>query len=331
MALTFTPGQFAERSEFYRQLAQLTSAGLGLIAGLQQLQQHPPARSYRDPIRRLLADLHSGCTFSDALQRLGNWLPEFDLALIRAGEHSGRLDAAFRLLADYYGERLRMSRQMLTDLLYPLALFHFAVFIFPFPALFLTGNWIGYLEKTLGILLPIYLVVFAIIYAGQGQHGERWRSILEHMIRPVPVLGTARFYLALGRLASSLEALLSAGVNIVDAWELASAASGSPGLRRTVFGWRRLLDAGQTPAEAVLASGRFPPLFSGQYATGELSGTLDETLSRLHRYYLDEGTRKLRAFVMWLPRAVYLGIVLMIAYKVVTFWTGYFKQLQSVF
>src|SRR5215471_10794157 len=145
MPLIITPGQFAKRAEFYNQLGQLTGAGLGLIRALEQLKSHPPARSYQAPLRRLLEELNHGFTLTEALRRLGQWVPEFDLALLHAGETSGRLEACFRLLADYYRDRARLARQVLTDLAYPLFLFHFAIFIFPFPRLFISGDLVAYL------------------------------------------------------------------------------------------------------------------------------------------------------------------------------------------
>jgi len=135
--------------------------------------------------------------------------------------------------------------------------------------------------------------------------------------------------LALSRLAAALEALISAGVTILEAWELAGTACGSPALRRTVLAWRPLVNGGHTPAEVVGASGKFPELFVSQYATGEVSGKLDDTLRRLHQYYQDEGSRKLHAFARWTPRGVYLLIVFMIAYRVVAFYMNYFKQIGN--
>jgi type IV pilus assembly protein PilC len=330
MALIFSPGQFARRAEFYHQLGQLTAAGLGVVNALEQLERHPPDHSYRMPIHRLRGELSDGLTLSESLQRTGSWLPALDMALIHAGEQSGRLDACFRLLADYYTDHARVSRQVLVDLAYPAFLFHFAVFILLFLQFFASGDWMLYLMKTVGVLVPIYAVIALGIYAGQSRHSEPWRAALEVILHPVPVLGAARRSLALARLAASLEALLSAGVTVIEAWEMAATASGSPVLRQTVLGWRPLVQGGETPAEVVRASGRFPALFVNQYASGEISGKLDETLRRLRDYYQDEGTRKLHIFAQWTPRAVYLLIVLAIAYKVVSFYADYFKLISNV-
>ena len=327
--MIITPGQLSRRADFYHQLGQLTGAGLGLVQALGQLKNHPPDRSYREPIGRLLEQIAGGCTLTDSLRRAGHWLPAFDIALLQAGEHSGRLDACFRLLADYYTDRARLARQIIGDLAYPVFLLHFAIFIFPFAQLFTSGNWAVYLSQTVGVLLPLYALVALMILAAQSRHGETWRAWVESLLHRVPVLGVARRCLALARLATALEALLSAGVTIIEAWELAATASGSPALRRTVLAWRPLVDGGQTPAEVVSASGSFPELFASQYATGEISGQLDDTLRRLHAYYQEEGSRKLHAFSRWTPYAIYLLVMLMIAYRIIRFWVAYFNQVRD--
>jgi general secretion pathway protein F/type IV pilus assembly protein PilC len=68
-------------------------------------------------------------------------------------------------------------------------------------------------------------------------------------------------------------------------------------------------------------------MFANQYNTGEVSGTLDDTLRRLRIYYHEEGSRKLHAVAQWTPRIVYLLIMLMIAWHIIKFWTNYFNQI----
>jgi type II secretory pathway component PulF len=329
MPLIVTPGQFSQRAELYHQLGQLTAAGLGLIPALEHLQQHPPSRAFRAPLGLIIGELSKGSTFAESLQHAGRWATAFDVALLDAGERSGRLDAGFRLLADYYADRARIVRQVIVDIAYPAFILHFAVVLFPFPEFFRTGNAILYLAKVLGVLLPIYVGTFLLIFAAQGRHGETWRALMERLLHPVPILGTARRYLALSRLSASLEALLSAGVTIIEAWELAAVASGSPALRRAVFAWKPQLLAGKTPAELATVTREFPEMFSNQYASAEISGKLDETLRRLHKYFQEEGTRKIHAVAQWTPRLIYLIIMLVIAYKIVHFWMGYFQQVRD--
>jgi type II secretory pathway component PulF len=334
MSFIVTPSQFNRRAELYHQLAQLTSAGIGILSALEQIKRNPPTRSFREPLQCLLDELAKGHTFAESLRRLGAWLPEFDIALIDAGERSGRLDICFRLLADYYDDRARIAKQVISQLIYPVGLIHFAAFIFmivlPYAHSQFNDSLLWLFVKAVLVLSPLYFVTIFLIYATQSRHGEKWRARIESCIRPIPILGTARRFLALARLAAALEALISAGVNIVQAWDLAATASGSPALRRTVENWKPQIEAGRTPAEIIRDDRIFPEMFANLYASGEVSGKLDETLRRLYAHYQEEGTRKLYAFAQWVPRLIYLLVAGIIAYKVVSFYLGYFQQINDM-
>jgi type II secretory pathway component PulF len=330
MPLIITPRQLERRAELYHQLAILISAGLTIRQGLEQLERNPPDRALRQKISDWLHNLDQGLTVAQSVQRLGQWMPSFDLALIEAGEQSGRLDACFKLLAVHYQDRARMVKQVISDLMYPLFILHMAVVIFPFIQFFQTGNLTIFFLKVFGVLIPLYAGAYFLIFACQGRHGENWRALLERLFNPIPVLGTARRELALGRLAAALEALLNAGVPIIGAWELAATASGSPALRRSVVSWKPQLDEGSTPSELVSSSGLFPSVFANLYHTGEISGQLDQTLMRLHLLYEEEGLRRMRIVAQWTPRLIYFGIMIFCAIKVISFYLGYFSQLQNV-
>lgn len=325
MPLIVTPRQLDQRAELFHQLAQLTSAGIPIISALEQIKRSPPNRSYREPLQRLLDKLAQGATMTESLHALG-WVSEFDLALIGAGEKSGRLDACFRMLFNYYNDRARLIQQVISQLIYPAVLVHFAAFIFlivlPFAHSQFNASLPLLFARAILILSPLYGASALLIYATQSKHGENWRARIESFLRAVPILGTARRYLALSRLAAALEALISAGVNIFEAWDLAAAASGSPALRRAVADWRPKVTAGQMPSEAVRACRLFPETFANLYASGEISGKLDESLRNLHRLYGDDGTRKLHGFAQLTTRSIYLLVVLIIAYQIIQFYMG---------
>jgi type IV pilus assembly protein PilC len=330
MPLIITPHQLKQRAELYHQLAIMITAGLSVHKALEQLKISPPSRALRKPITEWLEHLEQGHTVSQSIEMMGKWIPSFDIALIDAGERSGRLDVCFRLLANYYEERGQMLRQMISDLMYPAFVFNFSIVLFPLVSLITTGNATKFFLTVAGILAPLYGALFLIVLACQGRHGEKWRSVIETILRPVPILGTARRCLALSRLSAALEGLLNAGVSIVSAWDLAANASGSPSLARAVRSWKPHLQEGSTPSELVSDSSQFPQLFANLYHTGEVSGQLDETLGRLHRLYQDEGSRKLRALAQWTPKAVYMIVAFLVAWKVISFYAGYAHQLNDV-
>ncbi len=76
------------------------------------------------------------------------------------------------------------------------------------------------------------------------------RSV-ERVCAWVPLLGKAQRKLAIARLSIALEALLNAGVTVIESWEIAAAASGSPAIRRVVAKSKTDLLNGRTPGEMV--------------------------------------------------------------------------------
>jgi type II secretory pathway component PulF len=335
MPFVTTPGQLSRRAEMYQQLGQLTAAGLGVVQALESIRRSPPAPSYREPLQRVLDAIARGRTFTQAAADTDGWLPEFDLALLQAGETSGRLDACFRALAGHYADRARIAKQLISQLLYPVLLVHLAALVFlvilPFAreGLNFDAKFAWICIRAVLILLPCYLGAGLLVYALQGQRGERWRATIEALLHPIPMIGTARLFLALARLASALEALISAGVNVIEAWELAASASGSPALKHAVQAWKPQLAAGRTPAELVADTARFPGAFASLYQTGEVSGRLDESLRKLRDYYQEEGARKLETLANLAPKAVFLLIAVAVAYFVISFWADYFKQIDD--
>ena len=101
-------------------------------------------------------------------------------------------------------------------------------------------------------------------------------------------------------------------------------------MSRTVTAWRPLLKAGRTPSEPVRSSSDFPELFINQYATGEISGTLDETLRRMHAYYQEEGGSA--NCIPW-PNGrralIYIGVLFFGGYIVVRFWVKQFQDIRN--
>lgn len=331
MNLVVTPRQLLVRSEYYHQLGAMLAAGMPVRQSLETLRKSPPSTSLRPGIQNTLLHLEQGFTFTESVMRGDASIPSFDVALIAAGEKSGRLDQCLRLLAEYYRSRAEIIRQAASQCAYPVLILHVAIGLAPIQRLVLQGDVAGYLGVVAAGLLPVYGTVLLLIYLCQGAKGETWRAILEGIWDKVPLLGAARRNLALARLSMSLEALLSAGVPILQSWPLAALASGSTRLRKSTASWMPMAeDQGHPPGEIIAGLGDYPEMFANLYATGEKTGTLDDTLKRLHRHYQEEGMRGMRQVGTWFPRFVYFGILGWVAFSVVRFYVGYFKQLSDV-
>lgn len=324
MPLIVTPSELRRRADFYHQLQQLTAAGLGIVRGLDQLKRNAPSRYYRAKTAELLMHIERGQPFGESIRMIPDWLPDFDVTLLEAGEKSGRLDRCFRMLADYYVDRAKTARRVIGALAYPAFLLHLLAAVM---ALVLFFWYPKFCVVPIGCLGLVYVLVFIVVYATQNKHSEAWRAKVEFALNQIPVVGKARRHLALARLSAALEALISAGVSIIEAWELAARASGSIALQRLVLSWNPMLRAGKTPSEMLQSSRKFPDLFTSQYSAGEISGRLDETLERLRDYYQEDGSQKVQTLAQWVPLGIYLLVLIGGGAFVVWFWVTYYGKL----
>ena len=297
-------------------------------------------RVSRKVILELVEHLKNGLTFSDSMLKTHGWLPDFDISMLSAGEHSGRLDYSFKQLGAYYATRAVIIRETISGVIRTAITFHIFLFLFPLGMFF--NLVLGIVNRNYALCIPfiiwrtvafglLYGILFFFIFASQGNRKEGWRALVEHITQAIPMLRTAQKYLVISRLSAALESLVSSGVSIVKGWPLAAAASGSPHLRKAVDEWKPHLEGGSTPAELVRETPYFPEMFVNLYQTGEISGKLDESLARLHTYFREEGFLKLRAFTRILNGVLYAIVAILVGYNVVQFWVHYFQSIMGSF
>jgi type II secretory pathway component PulF len=334
-----TTSQLKRRAELYHQLSSMIAAGVPLIQALEMSANNSTLRSSRKFILDIIQHLKNGLSFGDAMLQVHGWLPDFDTALLSAGEQSGKLDFSFKALGDYYAARAEIIRETISNL--TVAALNLHVFLLVFPLSLLIKLALGILNNDHSQGIPFItekIIVYGLLwgtilfflFACQGKRGERWRSVLEHLNQLVPMLRTALKYLVLYRFTTALDALVNSGISIVKGLPMAAAASGSPHLKKTIAEWPRQLEGGTTPSELIRAHSYFPEMYANLYHTGEISGHLDDTLKRLQTYYHEEGFRLLRLFARILSRIIYFMIAIMIAYNVIEFYLGYFRGIGNM-
>lgn len=333
-----TPGQLARRAQLYDQLAAIIAAGVPLMQALEMASRNRSLRGSQKTILALLGHLREGFTFADSMKKVSGWLPEFDIALLSVGEESGRLDTAFKQLGRYYATRAKIIRDTIKGLIVTVMTLNVFLLVFPIGLLISLAQGVvdGQFEKCLPFIFEklivfgvIYGTVFLAIFACQGNRGETWRGLMENIFNFIPLLRTALKYLAIARLAAALDALLSAGVSVIKAWELAAAASGSTRLKREVAAWTPQLESGVTPADMVNQIRYFPEMFTNLYSSAEISGKHDETLRRLHAYFEEEGFSTLQWFTRVMNGIIYGGIAALVAFNIIRFWVNYYGGLMQ--
>lgn len=311
--------RLTRRIAFYEQLATLINAGVPLRTGLDR-----SGKRWNDPeIVQLIASLDEGSDAATAFQRAG--FSSFEVKLVGAGERSGKLDSSLKQLATYWKTENDLVGAMWKNMAYPIILLHLTALLGPIPKIISCGL-MGYLFSALGQLVILY----AIAFAGYLIVRETWRSEGgQYFWLRAPLVG--RFWRATYayRWIIVLRMELDAGYTfsraVPDAWEATNftarevrAAEAQEGLLNgmslsaLVAGWREL-----------------PESWNDYFATAEISGKIHDTLTQVEAHALAEWRTAQERLADWLPKLLYLVLILVAAAQVLNMALGVFGKIDD--
>ncbi len=309
---------WARTALFHEQLAVTLDAGLG-IAQAVQLAGDTAGGALRTQGRQWSA----GCSAGRGLSEQFSSQPAFDVALINAGETSGRLPEMCRELAANYRQRIAMRTLVIGRLVYPVLLIHATLLAMGIILVFLRA-W------TPWIIVGLPLALWVTVGAGIALFRLLGPATRARLALQGP-LAALTLPLVAANTATVLRAALSAGLLMPDALELAAGACGNRELgRRLAEAGRDLRHHRLDSLGAALARCGLPALMVDHTTTGERSGRLDETLTQVAT--LMRESFRLRA--EWTARifcgAIYGGAMLAAVAVVFMAFTSYLGLINEV-
>lgn len=295
----------------------MLTSGIGIFRALSVSSRNMGPR-----IRGAFADVEQqagqGTSLSQAMSRHPRVFRPLDVNLVEAGELSGHLDQCFAELAQWYDLRSRMRTNVLHGLAMPLLVLHAAALIAPLPSLFLgSGGMADYALSIAGILAVFYLpaaIILAIVKL-TPETGLARRAV-DRLGLTVPVLGSALRHLAYARYFRVLGLLLRAGVPVRRAADSAHQLCPNAVIRRHLAGSVQSVRDGSTLSAGMARS--VPTEYVDAIAVAEETGTVDQAAEQLAQVAQDTAERRLVGLSVWLPRLVYVLIMLVLAWQVVT-------------
>ena len=315
------------RSQFYDTLATLLGAGLPI---LRALEQRFPGRFNR-VARQLRESLQGGARLTDAMRGM-SCFSSFECNVTTAGEHSGQLERCFRSLSDWFALRQRLRQKVISGAMYPLLMYHIAG-----PILCVvdvaTGQLCG--SQIVFRLIMWYAVPWTIFIVLRALAPGLLRSrLIGALLNAVPVLGAVQFNLENASFFRALSLCLNAGIGMVSAIKLAAASCSNEAYKLRFLRIAERIDQhGESFAVAYhqSSSGRerrssIPALLD----SGEVSGTLDASAARIATFCANDGERQLEIAALMAPKVFYGCLVLYIAYRIISFYAGYFGQINEL-
>lgn len=277
---------------FTHELATLLGAGLTVERALAILSGAAGGRS-SEPARGLLRRLQAGQSLSEAMAARSDLFGGFYVAMVRAGEAGGDLAAALSRLAAYLERARAAADNLKSALIYPAILVAFAVlsvmllmtFVVPqFEVMFReAGRELPAATRALiaasGFVRDFgWLLVIVLAAVWLAARRRRFGAVVDGYSLRLPYLGRLVARIETERFARALGALLSGGVALPPALDLAAGVLSNRAMARAAAKVAATVREGGRFGEAITDAGLFPGVAAELVKVGEETGRLADML-----------------------------------------------------
>lgn len=302
---------------FTRLLSSLLAAGVPFSRALVILHREsaePAAKAKWKEIHDLVID---GMSLSKAMERSPETFPRVYVAMVEAGETGGFLDLVLGQIADFQAREKELKSKVMTALMYPIILLILAIGVLIFLMVFFIPRFqlifAGFnaelplitqiIVKTSQVVRSYGLFLAAALLVGffslrTWLKSPKGRRAWEGLLLRITLIGPLVAQFAMARFCRMLGTLLSAGVPLISALNVARRSIGNQVLIDAVSDSIDRVKEGK-PLGKSLAQTRslFPGAIVEMISVAEESGKLDVELMRIATVTEGDLDRQLKAAV----------------------------------
>lgn len=290
-----------------RQLSALFEAQVSAMKAFTLLATNTGNSMLKFSLQSITQDIQGGISISSAMEKHPNSFSNFYVAMVRAGEESGKLVETFRYLADYLERQYELVSKTRNALIYPA----FVVFTFIAVMVLMLTMVIPKLSEILietGQQLPIYtrvviglsdfvvaywpfiLIAFlgVVAYFISLARTKTGKKKLDGWKITLPLFGDLYRKLYLSRIADNLNTMLSAGIPVLRALEITGQVVDNRVYEDIMKVAIDDVRGGQLISQSLEKHEPIPPIMVAMVKVGEETGSLGQILSTLARFYKRE-------------------------------------------
>lgn len=342
--ITFNPAQkssttFSRRKVsnldlvmFCFQLEQLTSAGVPLLEGLQDLRGSIENPYFQKIMGALVSEVESGKVLSQALAAYPDVFNEVFVNLVMAGEKTGRLSMVFDNLATTLKWQDELFTQTKRLLAYPVFVMVVVFSAVAFLMVYLVPQMVSFLHNMgqelplrtkiliaisdafvnywwLIISLPIVLVAALAAYI---KSSDSARYQFDYIKLHLPLTGEILQKIIMARFARYFGLMYQTGIPILEAIKTCEKIVANRVVADALSRVHQQINAGDSMSESFRNAGLFPPLVVRMIKVGESTGALDKALLNVSYFYDRDVNEKMQKMLKLLEPAltVVLGLIL---------------------
>jgi general secretion pathway protein F len=287
-----------------RQLATLTGSGISLVESLTAVIDQTEKPDLKRAMVDVREQVNQGTSLSDAFGRHPKYFDHLYCNMVNAGEQSGTLEQVLGRLADFIEAHNRLRAKVISAMAYPAFMALMGIVIVSVMMVVVVPRVTSIFEN-FGRELPWYtealifvsnfmrrfwwlvlgLIIGAVVAFRMWKKTDKGRVKWHRFVLWAPIFGGLALMIALSRFSKTLATLLSSGVPLLTAMDITKGVLGNSVLEQVVVEASSSIREGESIAEPLKASGRFPPIVTHMIAVGERSGQLEHMLENVASAY----------------------------------------------
>lgn len=290
-----------------RQISTLFEAQVSALKAFQLLATNTENPSLGKKLARIAEDLQAGSSISEALAKHPTVFSPFYVAMVRAGEESGKLIEVFLYLSEYLDRQYALNSKTKNALIYPA--FVIGVFVIVMVLMFVmvipklsaiieqSGQAVPFYTTVIiamsnfmvhyGIflLIGVVAVVTYLVILARRPIGKKY---IDKIKITLPVIGPLFKKMYLARIADNMDTMLASGIPIIRAIEITGNVVGNSVYEEILRTASDRVKSGSTFSVGISGSPYMPQILIQMVKVGEETGSMGQILKTLARFYKRE-------------------------------------------
>ena len=294
-------------SVFCRQFSSIIKAGVNVINALSMMSEQTENKKLKAAIKNVQSNVEKGETLSSAMRSEGDIFPSLLVSMVAAGEASGSLETAIERMAIQFEKDAKISGMVNKAMIYPIILIVVMIGVVIAMMMFVIPNFMDMFEG-LDAEMPfmtvmvinmsnfildkwwlLILIVVGIVFAYKSYYKtDAGRHMIDRLKIKIPVFGVLTVKTACARFSRIMSTLLSAGMPMISAIEIAAGTMDNVLFKDALQKVRSGVALGMGFSQQIGVTRLFPAMLVHMVGIGEETGNIEDMLTNVANYYDEE-------------------------------------------
>ncbi len=294
-------------SVFCRQFSSIIKAGVNVINALSMMSEQTENKKLKAAIKNVQSNVEKGETLSSAMRSEGDIFPSLLVSMVAAGEASGSLETAIERMAIQFEKDAKISGMVKKAMIYPIILIVVMIGVVIAMMMFVIPNFMDMFEG-LDAEMPfmtvmvinmsnfildkwwlLILIVAGIVFAYKSYYKtDAGRHMIDRIKIKIPVFGVLAVKTACARFSRIMSTLLSAGMPMISAIEIAAGTMDNVLFKDALQKVRSGVALGMGFSQQIGVTRLFPAMLVHMVGIGEETGNIEDMLTNVANYYDEE-------------------------------------------